>query len=143
MIWQAIRNSFGGNSIEKNAGEEAVKLGSQVDEHFMVTKRELEFKRKAEKEGKNGVKKKVVETFTKEKDICHAVDASDYIKHLLKLRGLDPMKTLIRLGIDGGQGSLKILVSVFDPTATGEAPLNWMELDPNDIQGIHSKNRVM
>ena len=137
---QAIRKRFGHKAIAKKAGIKSVKMGSIVRGFFSVVKRELEFKRKVEKTGKNGKKRKVTETFKKETDICHASDASEYIQYLLKLRGLDPKKTLVRLGLDGGRGSLKIMVSVFDPTATGEAPINWMNLDLDKIDGTYPYN---
>ena len=129
---QAIRSVFGYDSIEKNAGVDAVERGKVLEDHFTVTEMDLEMKRTKVEVNKKGVEVKVVETFISPQRICHAKNTSDYIQHLLKVRGLDPAKTLVRLGIDGGGGSLKILVSVFDPTVDGGAPQNWMDLENDD-----------
>ena len=89
-------------------------MGKQVDEFFTVSEKEFENKRTVTKEGK---KTKVAETYTESKQVCHVKSASDYINHLIKQRGLDPTTALIRVGIDGGGGSLKLCVSVIDPAA--------------------------
>ena len=123
---------FGGKSIEKNAGVDAVEKGKQVEEYFTVTDKDLELKRTKVKVNKKGKETKVYETYVSAKRVCHVADASDYVQHLIKLRGLDPAKTLVRLGLDGGGGSLKVLVSVFDPTIDGGAPDNWMDLENDD-----------
>ena len=113
-------------------------MGKQLEEHFTVTDMDLEMKRTKVRITKTGKKTKVVETYVSSRSICHATNTSDYIQHLIKIRGLDPARTMVRLGIDGGGGSLKILVSIFDPTVDGDAPHNWMDLFEEDewiIQG--------
>ena len=103
-----------------------------MEEYFTVTDKDLELKRTKVKVNKKGKETKVYGTYVSAKRVCPVADASDYVQHLIKLRGLDPAKTLVRLGLDGGGGSLKILVSVFDPTIDGGAPDNWMDLENDD-----------
>ena len=45
---------FGGKSIEKNAGVDAVEKGKQVEEYFTVTDKDLELKRTKVKVNKKG-----------------------------------------------------------------------------------------
>lgn len=42
-------------------------------------------------------------------------DCSGFILQLIKERGLNPGKTLVRVSIDGGQGFLKFCANVFEP----------------------------
>ena len=80
------------------------------------------------KEGKKGKKIKKTVTYFQKKDICHVKDLDAYVQHVIKERGLDPKTTLIRVGLDGGGGSLKVLISVFDPLKAGDAPEDWRDL---------------
>ena len=129
---QAVRKSFGGKAIEENAGLEAEEKGRQVEDFFVITEKELEMKRTEIKQGKDGKNTKKVETYMTTKSICHVENTSDYVNHLIKQRGLDPNKTLVRIGLDGGGGSLKIMVSIFDPSTTGEVSEDWMNIDRDD-----------
>ena len=51
--------------------------------------------------------------------MTYVPDPTALILHLCDLRGLDVMKAIVRIGIDGGQGSLKIIMSLFDPDDLG------------------------
>ena len=37
------------------------------------------------------------------------------IDEVCKTRGLDPTKAVVRVGMDGGQGSFKVVVNIYDP----------------------------
>ena len=130
---QAVRKRFGGKAVAKQAGRDAKLLGSQVDEYFTVTQKEMEVKKTVNKEGSAGTKKATCETQLEKKDICHVKDTSAYIEHLIKLRGLDPTSALVRIGVDGGGGSVKVMVNVFDPVATGDAPTDWSWSNHNEM----------
>ena len=43
---QAVRKRFGGKAVAKQAGRDAKLLGSQVDEYFTVTQKEMEVKKR-------------------------------------------------------------------------------------------------
>ena len=103
-----------------------------MEDFFTVSEADLEMKRSKVRVNKKGNKVKFVETYVSRKRICHVANTSEYIMHLIKLRGLDPAKTLVRLGLDGGGGSLKILVSVFQPTSTGGASQSWIDMENDD-----------
>ena len=111
-------------------------MGKQVKEFFEVTEKELEMKRTVEKEGKNGKKTKSIETYTEKKKVCHVSNASDYVQHLIKVRGLNPATAMVRVGMDGGGGSMKILVSVSDPTQTGNTPEGWNWSETKNEQNV-------
>ena len=101
-------------------------MGKTVSDFFEVTEKEMEIKKTVTREGKNGKKISSVETYMEKKNIVHVKSASDYIQHLIKLRGLDPKSAFVRIGMDGGGGSMKVLVSVFSPSETGDAPEGWV-----------------
>ena len=39
----------------------------------------------------------------------------DLIKEICSQRNLNPNDCLIRIGVDGGQGSVKVVMNIFDP----------------------------
>ena len=55
--------------------------------------------------------KKLVE----KKDLIYANDIEDLIKEICSQRNLNPNDCLIRIGVDGGQGSVKVVMNIFDP----------------------------
>ena len=48
------------------------------------------------------------------KDVVYVRDISAFLDYLMRVRGMNPAETLVRIGIDGGKGSLKIMVSLTD-----------------------------
>ena len=107
-------------------------MGKTVSDFFEVTEKDMEMKKTVTREGKNGKKISSVETYMTKKSIVHVRSASDYINHIIKLRGLDPQAAFVRIGMDGGGGSMKVLVSVFSPTQTGDAPEGWVWNDEGE-----------
>jgi len=53
------------------------------------------------------------------KDLTYVPDPTALILHLCDLRDLNVMKAIVRISIYGGQGSLKIIMSLFDPDDLG------------------------
>ena len=51
-----------------------------------------------------------------EKDIVYSTDISLLVNEVCSFRKLDLFNSVVRVGIDGGQGSLKIIMNVLDPT---------------------------
>ena len=47
-------------------------------------------------------------------DLVYVNNPSVFIDHIIKKHGLDKEKVLVRVGLDGGQGSFKVVVSIFE-----------------------------
>ena len=63
------------------------------------------------------MKKEVKKLVTK--NLTQVPDPTALILHHCELSDLGVMKAIVRIGIDGGQGSLKIIMSLFDPDNLG------------------------
>ena len=70
-------------------------------------------------------------TIMKDKDIVYVADVPEFIKYVIKARGLDPAKACVRIGMDAGAESLKIMASIFDPE---QESAEDEELDDEDDQ---------
>ena len=46
-------------------------------------------------------------------DLVYVRDPVKFINYVIEERGLDKSKVLVRLGLDGGQGSFKVIASIF------------------------------
>ena len=95
----------GGVKFEPHIREDLQKLSHCLDEFYTVEK--LEFIEKKQ------VKKKSV-TSTVMLDLVYVKDPVAFIDHVIKKRGLNRKKVLVRLGLDGGQGSFKVVASIFE-----------------------------
>ena len=94
-----------GLKFEEHIREDLEKLSHSLDEFFTVES--LEFEVKSGK-GKNA-------NTTKElKDLVFLKDPQAFFDHIVEERGLDREKLLVRVGLDGGQGSFKVVVSIFE-----------------------------
>ena len=69
------------------------------------------------KTGKDKGKAKV--TVKEEKDVVFVRDVPEFIEFIAKERKLDPSKVTVRVGLDGGQETFKVVVSVFDASEEG------------------------
>ena len=47
-------------------------------------------------------------------DLVYVNNPTVFIDHIIEKRGLDKEKVLVRVGLDGGQGSFKVVVSIFE-----------------------------
>ena len=70
-------------------------------------------------------------TVKEEKDIVHVKDIKAFVDFIIKERKLDPSKTVVRIGLDGGQDSFKIVASIFDD-ASDEVEEDGDEADSGD-----------
>ena len=95
----------GGVKFEPHIREDLEKLSHCLDEFYTVEK--LDFIEKKQ------VKKKSV-TSNVMLDLVYLKDPVAFIEHVIKERGLDKEKVLVRIGLDGGQGSFKVVASVFE-----------------------------
>jgi hypothetical protein len=92
-----------GVKFEDHIREDLDRLSHSLDAFYMVETLEFE-----EKKGKNSKVTKVM------LDLVHLKDPVKFIEHVITDRGLDKSKVLVRVGLDGGQGSFKVVVSIFE-----------------------------
>ena len=52
---------------------------------------------------------------TVERDLTFVTDPTALIEYLCEQRNLDMMNAMVRIGLDSGQGSLKVTMNIFDP----------------------------
>ena len=95
----------GGVKFEPHIREDLEKLSHCLDEFYTVEK--LEFIEKKQ------VKKKSVSNNVM-LDLVYLKDPVTFIEHVIKERGLDKEKVLVRVGLDGGQGTFKVVASIFE-----------------------------
>lgn len=50
-----------------------------------------------------------------EKDLIYVENVWTLVVEICEQRGLNPNSCIIRVGVDGGQGSLKLVINIFDP----------------------------
>ena len=91
-----------GVKFESHSREDIERLSHCLDEFYTVEK--LDFKVKSSN--------KAAET-TVELDLVYLKDPVKFIEHVIEERGLDKSKVLVRLGLDGGQGSFKMTILNF------------------------------
>lgn len=96
-VLTSVRKALGQNSVEPNAmKKKIVELSHSEDDHFCL--RKLTFK------DKKGV--------TLIKTIPIVKNLESYVHHIFSARSLDPFESKIKVGIDFGQQSLKVGMSI-------------------------------
>ena len=96
------RKDLGRSGVESNSSKKIKEWSTALEEFYTVEKTEF-----IRKEGAKNFE-------TVEKDLVFVKDSSALNEHICSIRGLEQDKVLVRVGIDGGQGSLKIIMNVFD-----------------------------
>ena len=113
---QHIRSRMGYGAVEPNATQHAIDEGKILEEFYTISTVKMEVKRTEEVEvkGKDGQMKKVkrVTTVMEDKEVVHVKDAVEFVKEILRRRGLDPNDYIIKVGADAGNGSFKMMVSI-------------------------------
>ena len=94
-----------GVKFDPNIQEELQSLSHSLDSFYKVEK--LDFT------GKNADKEDV----PVELDLVYLQDADAFITHVIGERNLDAEKVIVRVGLDGGQGSFKVVGSIFETTS--------------------------
>ena len=127
-IMTTIRKRIGFKAIEKNANQGLLQAGRRVEDFYAVKKIPMEVKESVDcdekgKSGKRGEakgakakgksKKKTV-TVKEEKDVVFVRDVAKFVDFVIKERGLNPARTTVRIGLDGGQDTFKVMASIFD-----------------------------
>ena len=92
-----------GVKFEERIWEDLQKLSHCLNEFYTVET--LQFKEKKAKSSK----------VTKVKlDLVYVKDPASFIKHVITEMGLEKEKVMVRVGLDGGQGSFKVVVLIFE-----------------------------
>ena len=94
-----------GIKFEPHIREDLLKLSHSLDHFYTVEKVKVT---RTEK-----VNKKYVESEV-ERDLVFLKDPVSFIEHVIQERGLKRDKVIVRIGLDGGQGSFKVVASVFE-----------------------------
>ena len=109
-IASSCRSDLGRSALQSNSRENIISMSTFLDLFYKTEKIEFE---ETVRVGNKKSKKLVT------KDLTYVPDPTALILHLCELRDLDVMKAIVRIGIDGGQGSLNIIMSLFDPDDLG------------------------
>ena len=109
-IASSCRSDLGRSAVQSNSREKIHSMSTSLDLFYKTEKIEFE---ETVRVGNKKSKKLVT------KDLTYVPDPTALILHLCDLRDLDVLKAIVRIGIDGGQGSLKIIMSLFDPDDLG------------------------
>ena len=115
-----------GVKFEEHIREDLEKLSHSLNEFYSVESLEFEVKTGQGKSAKT----------TKEyKDLVFLKDPEAFFDHIIAERGLDREKVLIRVGLDGGQGSFKVIVSIFETDYDPEITFSEKEGPGNRLTG--------
>ena len=117
-----------GVKFEPHIREELLKLSHSLDNFYTVESIEVT---KTEK-----VKKKTVETKVM-RDLVFLKDPVGFIDHVIQERGLDKEKVMVRIGLDGGQGSFKVVASVFETDYDPEITFSGKETPDSRLTGAN------
>ena len=137
IILRWVRHHMGRRALEARAGQHAKEVGAQLEDFYDVKSFPMEVHKNIEVEVKGkkvkkcvevveegrkvkkmvmveeGVKKvKKVITEKVSKDVVYVNNVCALLRHVLHQRGMNPATTLIRVGLDGGGGNFKIMVSL-------------------------------
>ena len=101
ILATGVRSIVGKSRVEPNIEQKMSEAAHRLDKHFVSTPLELEVK----EEGVSVVK--IVPFF-------HVPCVEDFVNDLMASRKLDPHKQDVKIGMDDGQGKLKICLSIVD-----------------------------
>ena len=104
-----------GVKFEERNREDLQKLSHCLNEFYTVET--LQFKEKKAKSSK----------VTKVKLDLVYKDPANFIKHVITEMGLEKEKVMVRVGLDGGQGSFKVVVLIFETDYDPEITISAKE----------------
>ena len=120
-----------GVKFKEHIREDLEKLSHSLDEFFTVETLEVEVK-----SGKG----KSAKTTKEHKDLVFLKDPQAFFDHIVAERGLDRAKLMVRVELDGGQGSFKVVVSIFETDYDPEITFTEKEGPGSKITG---SNRML
>lgn len=106
-IMRANRTVFGRKSVQPNLKAALGEANHRLESYFDSQKVTVE-------NFTIDPKSKVKTTFYEEKSLIFCSDVDSFISEIMKLRNIFPNTSLIRLGMDGGQGFVKISLNILD-----------------------------
>ncbi|XP_047129732.1 uncharacterized protein LOC124809690 [Hydra vulgaris] len=104
-IAMELRKNLGRLGVESNSSKKIKIMSHALDNYYSVEKVEFLSKNKVKEN-------KTIETVIK--DIVYVKDPVSLVNHVCIARGLEVENVIIRIGIDSGQGSLKVIMNVFN-----------------------------
>ena len=110
--------------FEDHIWEDLEKLSHSLDEYYTVEN--LEFLAKKGTRGK-------LETV--KRDLVFVKEPAKFIEHIISERGLNKEKLMVRIGLDGGQGTFKVVVSIFETDYDPEVKFKIMERPDIQLRG--------
>ena len=117
----------GNVKVESNVNEILEEIGKELEEEYEDVKMVFEKTEteKSEEKSKKTKKKKVI--VKAETSVTVARDAAGLVKKVAEARGISLDNLKSRVVIDGGQGSLKVVVSIFDKNVDPEVSFGGQE----------------
>jgi hypothetical protein len=117
----------GNIKVESNVNEILEEIGRELEEEYEDVKMVFEKTEKEESEQKSKKKKKKKVIVKTETSVTVARDAAGLVKKVAEARGISLDNIKSRVVIDGGQGSLKVVVSIFDKNVDPEVTFGGQE----------------
>ena len=100
-----LRKDLGRLGVESNSSKKIKILSHALDNFYSVEKVEFLSKKKVKEN-------KTIETVIK--DLVYVKDPISLVNHVCTARGLEIDNVIIRVGIDSGQESLKVIMNIFN-----------------------------
>ena len=115
---KSMEKSFekGDLSFSKEENKEFKKPSMKRKRSVEGKKKRMEQKKKQkvnDPDGKKKKKKKKFKTILVMKPLVYITNVPAFLEMVREARGLTAEETMVRIGIDAGQGSLKVVASVF------------------------------
>ncbi|XP_047129471.1 uncharacterized protein LOC124809426 isoform X1 [Hydra vulgaris] len=104
-IAMELRKDLGRLGVESNSSKKNKIMSHALNNYYSVEKVEFLSKNKVKEN-------KTIETVIK--DLVYVKDPVSLVNHVCIARGLEVENVIIRIGIDSGQGSLKVIMNVFN-----------------------------
>ena len=132
-IASATRVVFGRNSVAKDLPAEMTARNHYLDPHFKKVELDLKFKPAkkdladsedeiSDDEGDDTVKVDENGCIDIKRVGVFINDLDEFVAHLIVHRALDPEKTLVKIGLDDGQGIFKVCMSLQSYQSASKEP---------------------
>ena len=69
------------------------------------------------------------------RDLVYIKEPAKFIEHIILDQGLSKEKLMVRVGLDGGQGTFKVVVSIFETDYDPEVTFKLKERPGNRLTG--------
>lgn len=106
-ILKHIRKDLGRSGVEACTSQSVKAKSHSLSEFY--TSEKLEFEETVKVANKKFVKHV-------HKDLIYVKDPTEFVNHVCDERNINIHDAVVRIGIDGGQGSLKVIINIFDPS---------------------------